>query len=87
MSMRNALLISHHTVQKCDAVFSTLGFEGVERGSPRLLQAGGDGAVCLNLPLKNWVTIMEGLPLDVYSSVRNKLVSPTPIYHCMCFVI
>jgi hypothetical protein len=55
-----------------DCIFSTLGFEGVAGWGGRTLQAGGEGAVCLSLPLSSWVTIVEGLPEDVFAIIRAR---------------
>jgi hypothetical protein len=76
--MRLASLLEHHSsrvtflmLQVSGSVFCTLGFEGGEGWSGRTLQAGGQGAVCLCLPLKSWATIVDGLPGDIFACVRN----------------
>jgi hypothetical protein len=58
--------------QVSGAVFCTLGFEVGEGWSGRTLLAGGQGAVCLCLPLKSWAAIVEGLPGDIFASIRSR---------------
>jgi hypothetical protein len=62
----------YHTSQVSDGVFCTLGFEGGEGWGARSLQAGGNGAACLRLPLKAWVVIVDGLGADVFVSIRGR---------------
>ena len=49
-----------------------MGFEGGEGWSARTLQAGGGGAACLQLPLKQWAVIVDGLAGDVFVSIRAR---------------